>query len=468
MSARAVVGLALVLCLAWAGAGPAQGGPRQTPVAPRGETLRAGAATVALRVPTGTPLAGYGAVARRLLVPDVLGRSPHAFWFKPAEGVRDTITARALVLEVAPRRVVWIAVDLIAVDRAFTREVTRRLASAGVGQTPTVIVSASHTHSGPGAFIDSTVMGWLALDRLDTAVRDALLDGVVEAVRRAEGARVRALVGAVNVTAPAITRSRLGRELDHDIVVLKLATPAGAPIALVWNYAIHGTVLGPRNLHFSGDVMGAASAALEKQLGVPVLFVNGAVGDVSPAGHGEAAVARIGRELAAAVRSGWDRAAPAAAGSLEIWGTQVALPSPWLSVRNCTGRWMPRLLAVPLGRVFPAEAEMTAVALGETAWVTIPGELQTALGLEVKRRARGLFTHVILAGVSNAYLGYFVTPEDYERPAYVTCAAVYGPRAGACLADAAVGLLHRLRGEPRRDVTVSPGSVCDFSPGVKN
>ena len=48
------------------------------------ECVTAGAAHVALRVPPGTPLAGYGGLKRRLLFPDVLGRHAHAFWFAPS------------------------------------------------------------------------------------------------------------------------------------------------------------------------------------------------------------------------------------------------------------------------------------------------------------------------------------------------------------------------------------------------
>ncbi|MBI4270038.1 MAG: neutral/alkaline non-lysosomal ceramidase N-terminal domain-containing protein [Candidatus Rokubacteria bacterium] len=429
------------------------------------DCLLAGAATVALRVPMGTPLGGYGALRRRLLLPDVFGRHPHAFWFKPATTERDPLKARALVLEVPPRRLAWVTVDLVAVDRAFTREVERRIARAGLGAT-TVIVSASHTHSGPGAFVDSAVMGWLAMDRFDPAVRDALADAVVEAVRRAASARAPALAGGASVAANGLTRSRLGQALDPEVVVLKVVRPSGEPVALLWNYAIHGTVLGPGNLRLSGDVMGVASAEIERELGVPVLFVNGAVGDVSPAGHGERAVADLGGALGAAVRAGWQRAHPAAGVAVEVASRSVALPSARLSLRNCASRWLPRFLRVPLGDLFSRDAELVAVAAGDTALVTIPGELQTALGLAIKQAARPLFAHVVVAGVSNDYLGYFVTPEDYGRPAYVTCATVYGPQAGTCLAETAIDLLHQLHGSPR-PVTRRPRAACDFSPGVQ-
>src|SRR5262249_18577647 len=95
------------------------------------DCLRAGAATVTLPVPPSTPLAGYGHRARRLTVPDFFGRFPHAFWFKPHQGEHDPVAARALVLERAQTRVVWIAVDLIAVNQTFTGRIKQRLAEAG-------------------------------------------------------------------------------------------------------------------------------------------------------------------------------------------------------------------------------------------------------------------------------------------------------------------------------------------------
>ena len=197
------------------------------------DCLQAGAARVALRVPAGTPLAGYGAVARRLLIPDVFGRYPHAFWFKPSLGERDPLAARALVLEAGDARVALVALDLLAVDRPFTADVERRLTAAGV-RPVTLVLSASHTHSGPGAFVDSAVLGWLAVDRLDRDVREALLDSVVDAVRRADAARAPARVAAGDITAPPLTVSRLRQPLDAELLVLRVTRPDGAPVALVW------------------------------------------------------------------------------------------------------------------------------------------------------------------------------------------------------------------------------------------
>ncbi|MBI4592724.1 MAG: neutral/alkaline non-lysosomal ceramidase N-terminal domain-containing protein, partial [Candidatus Rokubacteria bacterium] len=411
------------------------------------DCVRAGAARVRLRVPAGTPLAGYGSWARRLLVPDLLARHPHAFWFKPHEGELDPLFARALVVERGDQRLVWVGADLIAVDRDFTRLVARGLAGHGVAAGH-LVLSASHTHSGPGAFLHSGVFGVISAEREDPAVRDALVSGLVEAARRAAGSLVDARTGVGAGAAPALTRGRLGLPVDSEIIVVKVVAASGAPVALLWNYAIHGTMLGPRNLMLSGDVMGLAARELERQLGVPALFVNGAVGDVSPERHGRGEAVETAGRLAAGVRAVWDRVPATAPATLRIMTRAIELPAPHLSVKNCVGRWIPAALGVPLGRVLPRDTELTAGLLGHAAWVTIPGELQSRLGETIKRAGAPPGGRAFVAGLSNEYLGYFLAPADYSRPSYVACASFYGPGAGEYLAGVAMDLLAALgRGE---------------------
>src|SRR5262245_14653922 len=456
----AVIGRSLVLSLFLASVGTAAVATAAERCA---DCVSAGAASHTLRVPPGTPLAGYGAMKRRLLFPDVFGRDPHAFWFKPSTGERDPLVARALVLEAGPTRLAWVALDLIAVDGTFMQALEGRLARAGVPRT-TLVVSASHTHSGPGAFIDSAVMGFVAVDRFDPDVRDTLVESAVTAIQRADRARTPALAAAVTVTAPAVTVSRLGRAIDPEIVVLKLTALDGSPRALVWNFAIHGTMLSPANLRLSGDVMGLASARLEQKLGVPALFVNGAVGDVSPRRHGEAAMVDTAAALAAAVEDGWTRARPAPVTTLRVAERTVRLPAAAVSLERCFGAWVPSFFAIPLGSAMPRAVSLVAAALGETAWVAFPGELQTALGQAIKREAGARFAPVVVAGLSNEYLGYFMTPDDARAGTYVACAMVYRRTTGRCLTEAAIDLLRGLGGESR---SAPAASACDAAGGSR-
>jgi hypothetical protein len=449
--------LAVVSVLLLAGPAPA--------AVPEPATFRAGAARVPLRVPPGSPLAGYGSLRRRLIVPDVLGLYPHAFWFKPAHGALDELAVRALVIYVGETRVTWVAADLIAVDQRFLRRLSERLTASGI-RAGTLLVSASHTHSGPGAFLESTVFAVTALDSEDSQVRDVVLDAMVEAIRRAGAGARDARLAVAAMEAPPVTISRLGGDVDPELVLLKFTTADGEPIALVWNYAIHGTMLGPRNRRLSGDVIGVASRAVEDVLRVPVLFVNGAVGDVSPRYHGETELAHTGRALAGTIRAAWASATPVSVTSLTARTARMRLPAPALSLRLCGATWLPAAVRLPLGSFLPEDTELVAVALGRVAWVTVPGELISALGREIKDTARQRWPTVFVAGLSNDYLGYFVRPVDYERPGYVTCAALYGPQLGPCLVEASLTLLEDLTREAPKRRRALP-SPCTAAAGAR-
>jgi len=409
----------------------------------RADALTAGASSLVVDLPTGVPLAGYGSTPRRAWIPDVTGRLPYAFWFNPSTGVHDPLRLRALALEGDGVRVLWLSADLVGTDPTLVSELSARLTRAG-GSPGVVVISASHTHSGPGAFADSAFWGFLAADRESPGVRHGLLDGMERVAREALQRRAPAKVVAGKTTVTGITTSRLDQPLDPELGVLKVTSLDGRPLALVWNYAIHGTALGHGNFQLSGDLMGEASARLERETGVPTLFVNGAAGDVSPSVKGWPAVESIGSALATSALATW-RALPAGRDeALDVVGSRVSLPDPVLSVRNCLGRWMPGAVRIGFGRVMPTSAGLTAVRIGETAWVTVPGELQTRLGLDVKSAGYGRFEQTFVAGYSNDYLGYFLTRQDYGRPSYVACGSFYGERGGEIMRDAAVELLHRL------------------------
>lgn len=439
VSARALGALAAALVVALA---PAPG--------PGAAALLAGAASVEVSLPAGTPLGGYGGFPRRAVVPDVLGRFPHAFWFTPSTGVHDPLRARGLVLERGTTRVLWLAVDLVGTDPGLVAALRERLQQRGLDYSA-IVVSASHTHSGPGAFADSEVFGFIALDRLSPGVRSAIVDGLVGAAREAEARKVAARTWSGRAEVRGITDSRVDGPLDPELAVLKVTDVRRRPVALLWNYAIHGTAVGRDNSLLSGDLMADASARIERELGVPALFINGAVGDVSPRPRGWAGVEEAGRALAAGALAAWRGARPEAGPRLAVAVERVTLPSPALSLKNCLGAWIPSGVTLGLGRALPASAELTAVAVGDTALVTIPGELETSLGLDVKAAAKTGLRRVLVAGVSNDYLGYFLTPVHYRHPSYIACGSLYGERGGEIIRDGAIAALRRLntRGDGR-------------------
>lgn len=411
--------------------------------------LTAAASTLEVQLPAGVSLAGYGGFPRRAWIPDVLGRRPNTFWFNPSTGVHDPLRVRALAFESGGLSVVWLSVDLVAVDPTMVADVRARLADRG-GEPPILIVSASHTHSGPGAYADSAFWAVVAADRESPAVRKSILDGMERAGREALRRRAPALLAWGKTTVTGLAMSRLDQPLDPELGLLKVMGADGRPVALVWNYAVHGTALGGANSLLSGDLMADASARLERDTGAPVLFINGAAGDVSPRERGWPGVESAGAALASAALAAWQTLPPGRDLTLSAVRSQVSLPSPALSVRNCTGRWVPDAFRLGLGWTLPRSAGLTAVRIGGTAWVTVPGELQTRLGLDIKTAGRRSFEETFVAGYSNDYLGYFLTRRDSAQPSYVACGSFYGENGGEIMRDAAVELLGRLaRARPR-------------------
>ena len=71
---------------------------------------------------------------------------------------------------------------------------------------------------------------------------------------------------------------------DKTVAVVKIESVQGAPIALLVNYAMHGTGMGQDNYQISADVAGATSTYVEEHFKnkVVVAWTSGAAGDQCP------------------------------------------------------------------------------------------------------------------------------------------------------------------------------------------
>jgi hypothetical protein len=69
---------------------------------------------------------------------------------------------------------------------------------------------------------------------------------------------------------------------DRQIGLIRIERPDGSLLALIANYAIHGTVLSGENKLISGDAPGIVAAYVEEKLGATVVFINGAAGNLAP------------------------------------------------------------------------------------------------------------------------------------------------------------------------------------------
>ncbi len=194
-------------------------------------------------------------------------------------GVLDPIFVRAVVLDNGSTRAALVAIDAGALPTEIFNHVSERAAKELKIPPSQLLMSASHTHSVPF--------------RLDNSVEEIILRSLREAVGRLQPARVAYGTGVsyINVNRdrvdPKTNRWWEGPNYegpsDKTVAVVRIDTPAGKPIAVYYNYAVHGVITGTLDM-ISGDIPGAASRYVEESLGddAVALWTSGAAGDQNP------------------------------------------------------------------------------------------------------------------------------------------------------------------------------------------
>ena len=224
----------------------------------------------------------------------------HGYAPRQSEGVHDKIYHRIAALDDGTTAFYFVASDICTISLAFYRDFCTALEQETGIKPEQIWWSTTHTHSAPhvGPQDLSTLFGGTLGDRFsikhDTDywawVAKVLVDGVKEAQSKLEPARMGIGIGEAkaNINRRELRDGRivLGENsdgpVDRQLGLIRLERPDGSPIGLIANYAIHGTCLHGGNTQISGDVPGWASAYVEAALGAPMLFVNGAEGNVAP------------------------------------------------------------------------------------------------------------------------------------------------------------------------------------------
>ncbi len=195
-------------------------------------------------------------------------------------GVLDRIFARALVVDDGAQRMALITVDAGGIPDPLWRAVTAPL-SAKLGiPARNVFITATHSHSVPW----NTPIPALA-DKIVAAVE--LASGRLQPARVGYGTGVSYLNVNRNIIDPTTHRWWEGPNYDgpsdKTVAVITVETPAGVPIAVYYNYAMHAVLAGALD-QVSGDAPGATSRYIEDNFDdrVVALWSEGAAGDQNP------------------------------------------------------------------------------------------------------------------------------------------------------------------------------------------
>lgn len=348
--------------------------------------LRAGAAQTDITPPrTGYYLGGWTRADRRV------------------EGQHTRLSAKAMVLEQGGRKVALVAVELFMVPGGLQQHVAEAVADRGF-TTGNVLVSATHTHAGPGGFSNYATLNTAApnasmlltdirslsllLDpvRADRQLYTFLVRQISDAIRRADDDLQPAVAGWGDEQLYGITRNRsleahlnnhgvkrrpgtgtveddpggYADTIDPEVDVLRVDQVVGGrrvPIGAWSQFANHGTVVKSEIKAYSGDHHAAATRLFEQGVrdegGVPAghavvnVYGSGAEGDQSAGlDHtGPAGAHEVGRAEAASMLRAWREAGAAMSADLPVdvrW-TQTCFCGQWVEGGRSSDRAFPGL-----------------------------------------------------------------------------------------------------------------------------
>ena len=402
----------------------------------------------------------------------------------PADGTLIDLWAKALVLEGPDgKRVVLVTMELVGIPRDLSRAVCADLKKQYGLPREAVMLSVSHTHTGP--VVGDNLRSMYDLDaeqqkRVEEYAQ-ALHKNVVAVVGKAldDLAPARLAWGNGHVTfavnrrdnkeaeVPKLRESgRLKGPVDHDVPVLSVRGPDGTLRAVAFGYACHATVL--NSMEWSGDYPGFAQIELEKaHPGAVALFWAGCGGDQNPLPRRSVALAEgYGKTLADGVQAVLDEPMTPISGQLRSTYTEIDLPFADLPSRDqlvkdsmdakySVAARAKRLLGQlekkgSLAGTYPYPVQVWRLGPGLT-WAALGGEVVVDYSLRLKKELGR--DGVWVAGYTNDVMAYIpslrvLKEGGYEGGGamlYYGLPAVWGPK----IEDLIVAAVHEQVGKVR-------------------
>jgi hypothetical protein len=347
-----------------------------------------------------------------------------------SKGARDPLYAKAVVIEAGTEKLAIVGMDLGRGPRTDMMERIRKAvkSEAGVGW---VLISGSHTHSGPVIELrDKPGAGKGAYDgaiAYATELERKLIEVIVEAAGKVRDARIG--WGSARVDMNRNRHSKIEpKPVDPELSVLRFDDLQGKTIALVVNFAAHPTMLSGADLRFSAEYPGQMTGEVQRVLGAPCVFMQGAAGDLSARSTDKIqGMEAFGKALAGevvAIAKGVQTTTPEKPGIQGI--DEVFAFEPRLDFRNPLLRlafgqaFFPELAAAYLNNDLKdnkLHPHLTTVLLnGELALVGASGEFFADHANRLKARSRAKKT--LFFGYCNGHHMYFPTIEAAAEGGY--------------------------------------------------
>ena len=365
-------------------------------------SLLAGVALKELKVPVGHEMLAFPIRKEGKVIADRANQETH-----------DPITVRCLVLQEKEVSVALVSADVAGFSSSMVRRIQESVAPEVSTPAGNILIGATHTHHGP--ILERGFLSTASEDWVDY-VTDTISQTIIEAHRNLVPASLGFGHGTVDLNYNRLSIGRDGRAkyirrnpngrsygpTDKEVVVLRVDHQDGRPLAVLFEYALHGVVMHRDNLLLSADFPGPARETIEEHLepGVTAIYFNGAEGEMNPyetENRDFKVVAQVGQALGEEV--------------LRVYPSIQTTRSPRLAVQSRRLDYQPRQL--PEGK---ESITLSAVFLDDATLVTVPGEMFAQAAMEFKRRSP--FANNMVLGLTGGSVGYIPPRGAYSHGGY--------------------------------------------------
>ena len=224
------------------------------------DILRAGFSTSDLTPPIGLEMAGFGPYLERR-----------------ATDIHDRLKARAMVLELAGKRIAIVSCDLAAITLEVTEKVRAEVQEATGIPVHQVMVSTTHTHSAPSV---PRFVAWGEQDEeYLSGVHKKIARAIIQAADQLEP--VETSYGEAPVEDVAVNREYENGPIQENVRVLKFMR--GEKLAgFLTHYSVHPVVMAGETRLITGDLTGVTmNKIMDRHPGSVGIYLQGSCGDIN-------------------------------------------------------------------------------------------------------------------------------------------------------------------------------------------
>lgn len=224
------------------------------------------------------------------------------------EGIHSRLFARGFIVcdQSSSNRVVILSADIWSCTQAIKMEVVKRLKTLYGNEFYTidnVLLSGTHTHSGPGGYSHYALYN-LSILGFDNQNFECVVNGMVQAIKRAHENLAPGKIFIENGIVedcgsnrspiayeqnPTAEKTKYNGNTDKEMLLIKFVKNDGKEIGCINWFAIHPTNRGNKNKLITGDNKGFASYLFEKEKETNIhdketfiaAFANSNCGDIS-------------------------------------------------------------------------------------------------------------------------------------------------------------------------------------------